>query len=189
MKTCPSIRRVCARTVLLIAGLGGGALGSGCGYKEGGNGYSADSFTYVSRSWQPWTITLRDTRTGQEVWTMDLPVGRKLAMQFYADEGTKDGFTPDLMKWATAEENIENFTLTNSIPVPPASVRRLEPTLRPVPELPESMVRATRGTVQPAKVPAVREPGAAGTGTSSGAGGSPQGHPAGEPPIGLPESK
>ncbi len=113
---------------------GGGSLLS-----EGGVGASFDNHVYVSRSWQPWTVTVRDTRTGQAFWSIDVPVGKKLAIQFMQGHGTDSQYTPDLMKWGLMEENASFSNLMNSMPVPAADVRRLEPTLRAVPELPPDM--------------------------------------------------
>ncbi len=131
---------------------------TGC-YTEGGLGFSNDQHVYVSRPWQPWTVTLRDTRTAQEFWSMDVPVGKKLVLVFAENTGTSDKYTPDTMKWALVDEDRDtDISFTNSIPCPPANSRRLEPTLRTVPELPENMVTVTKGTLPPAKVNTVRQP-------------------------------
>ena len=108
-------------------------------FSEGGTGISEDKHVYVSRAWQPWTVTLRDTRTGQAFWSIDVPVGKKLAIQFLEAHGTKDNFSPDLMKWGLMDEFDPYTNLANSLPVPAADVRRLEPTLRATPELPADM--------------------------------------------------
>jgi hypothetical protein len=119
-----------------------GCLNTGGGYSlmsEGGIGASVDSHVYVSRSWQPWTVTVRDTRTGQAFWSIDVPVGKKLAIQFVRGTGTDGQYTPDLMKWGLMEEFATYSNLANSLPVPGMDDRRLEPTLRAVPELPPDM--------------------------------------------------
>lgn len=148
--------RFLARTSAFAASLLCVTLLSGC-YSEGGPGFALDQQAYVSRPWTPWTVTLRDTRTGQEFWSMDVPVGKRLIVSFSTDTGTKDKYTPDKMNWALVDEN-EDFAvrLSNSIPVPPANARRLEPTLRTVPELPENMVTVTKGSLPPARVQSVR---------------------------------
>lgn len=152
-RTTALVRRV-GLTILL----GGAGVLSGC-YTEGGPGYSADQHVYVSRPWQPYTITLRDTRTGQEFWSRDVPVGKKLIVTFVENQGTNDKYTPDLMKWALVDEERETgVSLSSSIPVPPSNARRLETALRTMPELPESMVQTTRGTLAPAKRATVRPP-------------------------------
>ncbi len=115
-------------------------------FSEGGTGISEDKHVYVSRAWQPWTVTLRDTRTGQAFWSIDVPVGKKLAMQFLEAHGTKSDFTPDLMKWGLMDEFDPYTNLGNSLPVPPADVRRIEPTLRATPELPADMTGRTTAT-------------------------------------------
>ncbi|HMN41443.1 MAG TPA: hypothetical protein PKE29_11405 [Phycisphaerales bacterium] len=149
--------RLSRSTVALFLLAGAASLG-GC-YTEGGPGMSLDQHVYVSRPWQPWTVTLRDTRTGQEFWSMDVPVGKRLAISFSTDTGTEDKYTPDKMNWALVDEEKDmGFRLTNSLPVPPANSRRLEPTLRTAPELPESMVTVTKGTLPPAKIQKVRPP-------------------------------
>ena len=113
---------------------------------EGGIGASIDSHIYVSRSWQPWTVTIRDTRTGQAFWSIDVPVGKKLALQFLQGHGTDSQYAPDLMKWGLMGEFDPYSNLANSLPVPAADVRRIEPTLRAVPELPPDMAgRASAG--------------------------------------------
>jgi hypothetical protein len=115
---------------------------SGC-YTEGGAwpGYTSDSYTYSSSSWQPKTVTVRDTRTGQDVWSADVPVGKKLIVQF-ASGDEKNSYTPDTMKWAIVDEREDSPKLGNALPVPDKTVRRLDVTLRPTPELPEGMTPA-----------------------------------------------
>ena len=110
----------------------------GC-YSEGGTGAADDQYVYVSTSWQPKTVTLKDTRTGQDFWSVDVPVGKQLVVKFVPNGGTKDGFTPDLMKWSIMKADSEFGRTDNALAVPPASVRRLDFTLRPTPELPDGM--------------------------------------------------
>ena len=110
---------------------------------EGGVAASVDNHVFVSRSNQPWTVTVRDTRTGQAFWSIDVPVGKKLAIQFVQGGGTESQYTPDLMKWALMEESASTSNLSNSLPVPASDSRRIEPTLRAVPELPPDMAGQT----------------------------------------------
>lgn len=129
------VRRSLCASVLCAVGL----IGSGCFYNEGGLGMSEDKHVYVSRSHQPWTVTVRDTRTGQAFWSVDVPVGKKLVVQFLPGQGSENKFTPDLMQWGLMDEDAGYGNLTNSLPVPAADARRLEPTLRAAPELPPEM--------------------------------------------------
>jgi hypothetical protein len=134
-----------ARSRLLALSLAAAAacgLLAGC-YAEGGLGYSDDQYTFVSRPYQPWVVTLKDTRTGQDFWTVEVPVGKQLVMRFRKDEGTKDSYTPDLMEWAFMEPGTQSGKMGNSMPVPPSNARRLDPVIRPTPELPPRMTVAT----------------------------------------------
>lgn len=109
----------------------------GCAHSEGGNMQSMDRFTYVSTSYQPKTLVLLDTRDGEEIWSVDVPVGQKLVVQF--EEGKAKNATPenpDLMKWELGSADQSRLTLRNAIPVPPASARRIDMTLRDTPEWP-----------------------------------------------------
>jgi hypothetical protein len=115
------------------------ATSGGCFYNEGGLGMSEDKHVYVSRSHQPWTVTVRDTRTGQAFWSVDVPVGKKLVVQFLPGQGSDNKFTPDLMQWGIMDESAGYGNLTNTLPVPASDARRLEPTLRAAPELPPEM--------------------------------------------------
>lgn len=127
-------RRICAIPSLAAAIL----APSGC-YSEGGLGWSEDQYCYVSRPHQPWTVTLKDTRTGQEVWSVEVPVGKQLVVHFLPGTGVPGGYMPDTMEWALMDEGVTSDRLANSLPVPPANARRLDPTLRPTPEFPPDM--------------------------------------------------
>lgn len=154
-----SIRPIPASAVMsLFLALAGSTL-TGC-YAEGGPWSSQDSYAYVSREWEPKTITLRDTRTGQDFWSIDIPVGKKLLMSFDDEGGSKNGYTPSLMTWGLVDESYELGCpdLKNTLAVPPASGRRLDVAIRPTPEFPTSMVAATKGAVSPVRPATVREP-------------------------------
>jgi len=133
------LARTTALGLLVCAGL---AALPGC-YSEGGTGYSNDQHCYVSTTWQPKTITLKDTRTGQSFWSIDVPVGKKLVVQFRENANGPDAkpgdATPDMMLWDLVDVDDDFAPLANQIPVPARAARRLDMTLRASPELPESM--------------------------------------------------
>ncbi|MBC7772013.1 MAG: hypothetical protein H7210_05925 [Pyrinomonadaceae bacterium] len=136
-----SASRAAALAFTLAASASLGML-SGC-YSEGGSGMSDDQHVYVSSAWQPKTVTLKDTRTGQAFWSIDIPVGKKLVIQFREGSG-EPGFTPadatpDMMLWDLMAPDEDFGPLANQIPVPPAAARRLDWVMRSTPELPESM--------------------------------------------------
>lgn len=119
----------------------------GC-YYEGGPLRSNDQHTYVSTPHRPTTLSLRDTRTSEILWTADVPVGEKLVVRFYPDRGEKNSPMPDLMEWDLMKPDDYFGTLENQINVPPSTGRRLEVSYRAVPELPENMNPPVR--VEPA---------------------------------------
>jgi len=127
-----SILRRAAACTLAAAALLVPAVGC---YYEGGPGYSADRHAYVSRTWSPKTVTLVDVRSGEAVWSVDVPVDRKLVLGFRPGANSEnDVDNPDLMIWDLMGPN-ENFgTLNNQLPVPPTHARLIDMSLRPVPE-------------------------------------------------------
>lgn len=134
---------IASRSLIAIAGalFTAGGL-SGC-YSEGGLGWSEDQHVYISRPHQPWNVTIKDTRTGQDFWTVEVPVGKQLVIHFVKGGGTTDSYTPDLMEWAIMDDGAEFERLDNNMPVPPANSRRIDTALRATPELPSRMVFAT----------------------------------------------
>ena len=74
-------------------------LGCRC---EGGIGYSGDSYTYVSRTWEPKTISVIDTRTGETIWTLELPVGKQLNLKFVTGTGPNE-YYPDEIQWKVVD--------------------------------------------------------------------------------------
>lgn len=124
-------RAAAAAWLIGLAGLGG------C-YFEGGSMSSEDRFTYVSTTWQPKTISVVDTRTAEVIWSVDVPVGKKLVVDFNkgSDEEQKDPYRPDVMLWDIIEPDAYFGALSNKLRIPPKSARRIDMTLRPAPEQP-----------------------------------------------------
>ena len=118
------------------------ALLAGC-YTEAGFGVSRDVYTYVSRAHDPVTITIVDTRTGEEVWAREIPVNRKLVIRFLDGKGEENQQYPDLMLWEEMDPGRKGGHLPNKVAVP--STRRIDYTLRRRPELPEEMLARTPG--------------------------------------------
>lgn len=121
--------------------LAGAALlaASGCayvGWHEGGDMQSYDKHVYISTAWQPKTVTLLDTRSGEKLASWDIPVGKQLAMQFYDGKNKDDAIYPTLLRYEIMPAGQEGGTLHNSMPSPGRDARRLDMELRPVPEYP-----------------------------------------------------
>jgi hypothetical protein len=106
------------------------ALGlSGCNrFIEGGAGVSYDTHTYVSTSEQPKTVSLIDTRTDEVMWTVEVPVGRKLVVRFVSNYYPQNRSFPDQMRWDLIDPDAVYGGLANEMPVPTS--RRLQMELR-----------------------------------------------------------
>ncbi|MFK7883376.1 MAG: hypothetical protein AB8F26_04220 [Phycisphaerales bacterium] len=107
---------------------------SGClfaGLKPGGAMRSADEFTYVSTPWEPLTVTLYDRRDDTPLWTVDVPIGSKVSVRFYADKETSGSVRmPDIMRWEIFDQSKSFSRLSNAMSVPGAESRLLRVSLR-----------------------------------------------------------
>lgn len=116
---------------------------SGCGptspyrpfYDEGGSGASIDQYTYVSRPYEPKTISIVDTRTGEVVISFDIPVGQQLTINFEDKEVNADKYMSGMMKWAMQPAGDRHGSLRNRVDVPPPSARRIDMEIRQGPEI------------------------------------------------------
>lgn len=117
-----------------------GALGAlfaagltGC-YVEGGAGASLDRHVYVSTEFRPVTLTVFDANTRQPQWSYDVPVGKKLVLEFYDDAYPDEAYTTTKMKWDVWDQDQifgapgQEFKVTKA--------RYLDYRLRPTPEAP-----------------------------------------------------
>lgn len=120
----------------MLLALAAGLAPLGC-QTEGGSMVSRDEFSYVSTEFQPKTVRLLDIRTQEELWVSEVPVGEKLSLAFYRDQGD-DVQRPDLMRWGLGEPRRGN-PLSNVMAVPPAGSRLLTWEIRETPELPGSV--------------------------------------------------
>jgi hypothetical protein len=133
-----------AASFALIAGL---ACLSGCTtLKPGGSEWSDDAFTWYSTPHQPTTVTLQDTRTGQALWTYEVPVGRQLSIQFFEAADPNNMNTPDEMRWQELPIGTVFATLENVLPVPNKEGRRVDWIIRSHPEFPKDETGAPSTT-------------------------------------------
>lgn len=95
---------------------------------------SPESYSYVSTAHIPQTVTLLDTRTGESVWSQEIPVGRQLNITFLVRHDTADSQGWDEMRWSITEIGQQHSGRTSVIRVPPPSERRLDVTMRDIPE-------------------------------------------------------
>lgn len=104
---------------------------------QGGYPWSGGPETHYSTSTQPRTATLYDARTGEAIWTVDIPVGNQLVLGWSKGTGPNE-FYPDELQWGIMELGRIAGNRDNRIPVPPADSRRFEWEIREAPELPSS---------------------------------------------------
>ena len=113
---------------------------AGCSiYKPGGSGFSDDTFTYYSLAHMPVTVTLVDSRTGQTLWTYEVPVGRQLTLRFEEAYAPENKLTPALLRWQELKQGTSFGTLESTMLVPDKYSRRLEPVYRSQPEMPQGV--------------------------------------------------
>lgn len=102
-------------------------------YKPGGNAFfngPNSAATWESTEEFPKTVTLIDTRSGERLFIMEVPVGKKLVIDFVKDAGDNTVLTPDLMMWEVFSSDVGYGPLSNSMTVPNGWSRRIDVTLR-----------------------------------------------------------
>lgn len=124
--------RALALSVGLLAAASTGTLLPGC-YSPGGPRVSVDRFTYVSTTWSPKTVYAVDTRTGETIWSIDVPVGKQVVVGFEDGNGPNE-YNPATLTWEVMEAGRKFGTLSNRRAAPPAGARRIEFELRDAPE-------------------------------------------------------
>ena len=135
----PNVSRPLSLGLAMTLALSVGML-SGC-FREGGPGWAADRYTYVSRTWSPQTITVVDTRTGEEIWSIDVPVGQQLVLDFERGKDQSE-YMPDDMLWRVMNAGKLFGDLTSKMPAPPSHARRVDVSLRPTPETIDTIIAA-----------------------------------------------
>ncbi len=115
-----------------------GCTGYRRAYDPGGSGASRDMFTYWSEPHMPQTVELIDLRTGETLFAVDIPPRQQLVVKFKKNHSEKDAWMPDVMKWDLMPRGNKLGKLDNSMPVPPSFSRRLDVSLREIPEMPDA---------------------------------------------------
>jgi len=124
-------------SALAIAGVSALLLPGCVTHHPGGNQRSDDQFTYVSTAFLPVNITLVDTRTSESFWSVEVPVGEKLVIQFFKDRAKQaSANTPDLLRWEMYDAKRNISPLRNAMAVPPADLVRIDVSYREGPEYP-----------------------------------------------------
>lgn len=97
---------------------------------------SLDVYPFESRTWSPKTVVLIDTRTEEELWRYEAPVGTTLTLRFHSGDEDNLHF-PDELRWKVKSDIGTEFSDEGTLPVPPEGVRRVDWYLRPAPEYPK----------------------------------------------------
>ncbi len=121
-----------------LAALAAVTVIGGCavpGSWEGGSRVSDDKHVYVSRPYEPKTISVVNTATGETIWTVEIPVGEQLIVRFY-DNKHDDPIMSANMRWEITEETTDFRRMTNLMTVPGRDFRRIDMELRDTPEFP-----------------------------------------------------
>ena len=116
-----------AGLALTLASLAGCVTGD----LEGGNRASTDKHVYVSYPWSPKTVSLIDTRNDEVLWTYEIPVGKKLKIQF---ENGRNRLSEQIMRWGVGDTDGRFIRLDSQMPVPTHYARKLSWVERPTPE-------------------------------------------------------
>ena len=120
-----------AVSILFAASAGCASLAT---MKPGGRMASLDQHTYVSDTYTPKTVRLIDTRTLEEIWSVDVPVDQKLVIKFYDNTSKGNYENPDIMRWEIFPADRWGELLDNQMPVPAKHARRIEWEIRTGPE-------------------------------------------------------
>ncbi|MEM1328985.1 MAG: hypothetical protein AAGG07_00340 [Planctomycetota bacterium] len=108
----------------------------GCS-RAGGAGATEDRHNYPSTTHSPKTIRVVDSRSGEVLWSFDVPVGQKLSLKF--DEGEYENeVLPDRMRWGLGPISGDPGLDLGEMAVPDSTSRRLEMELREAPEYPSA---------------------------------------------------
>ncbi|MDG2095198.1 MAG: hypothetical protein P8J89_07995 [Phycisphaerales bacterium] len=122
-------RRFTAIPVLLFLTLAALLLlGPGGCYTPGGGLFAASNspFTYISTAEYPKTFVLVNTKTGENIFEMNIPAGKALVIKFLQGQGDEPATTPDLMKYGVFPMKDISGLLSSSMTVPGSYSRRID---------------------------------------------------------------
>lgn len=90
-----------------------------------------EKFVYVSTPSVPQTVTLKDTSTGEQVWSYDVPPGQELKLWFTNQPAQANSQGFDEMVWTVGTVGAGVPMNTNRLRVPPPMSRRIDGGVRP----------------------------------------------------------
>ncbi len=121
-----------------------------------------ETYHYKSTTHMPQTVTLVNTRTGESVWSQEIPVGKQLNVRFMRRHDLADSQGWDELRWSLSDLGRDQGGISSSMRVPPPSERRIETLVRGTPEsrpeppapMPEAAPMAAPMPTPAAKAPA-----------------------------------
>ena len=122
-----------ARTFVSVAALAVAfTLGAGGCHSPGGGWLpmSGGSQTYSSTEMMQKTVTMIDQRTNEVFFSIEIPPGKQLSIDFDKGEGDDPVNTPDLMYYEIMDAGTSCGKLHNSMTVPNATCRLIKVDLR-----------------------------------------------------------
>jgi hypothetical protein len=117
----PQFHRFAPAALLLVL--------AGCswpGYRPAGSQASNDAHTYISTPDAAKSVRVLDSSTNTVLWSMDVPIGKQLTLQFYDDHDPRNADRPALMRWELSNAGREFGELHSSMPVPDQHHRRID---------------------------------------------------------------
>jgi len=115
--------------------------------------YQGQSITYESTEIMPKTVQIRDLRSDEIVFTMEVPAGKQLTFQFSEGDGDDPVYTPDLMRYEVFDIGTRTGSLSSAMSVPPYWARRIDVYFRQGPEYtaasPEQALRTDQAADRP----------------------------------------
>lgn len=93
-------------------------------------GCSQERYSYASTVHMPLTVTMKNTSTGETIWSYDVPVGQQLNVIFQRDADLADSQGYDDMVWTVSDIGKSDSGHPSTLRVPPPSERRLDLTVR-----------------------------------------------------------
>jgi len=119
----------------LMLGVAAALVLAGCYSPSGGLVKRRKSAaTYYSSPHYPATVTIVDTRTEEPFFTIEIPPGQQLVLDFKEGKGDDNVLTPDLMTYQLFKVGTGIGRLTNSVTVPDSFSRRIDVDYREGPE-------------------------------------------------------
>lgn len=89
-----------------------------------------EKYSYASTVHMPLTVTMKNTSTGETIWSYDVPVGQQLNVTFQRDADLADSQGYDDMVWTVSDIGKSDAGRPSTLRVPPPSERRLDLTVR-----------------------------------------------------------